>query len=557
MKRYLALAIISFYFALIFGSIAQEGIWEDSLPLDPIGVVDAGSITGTDPGTDLTADLEEEQQIGDVDVASSVTSDDSVLIGSSPTAAAWIKLPTGGTDGCSGTNDKSLYKASTNAFSCGTDQNSNSFGVIDPPTGDTLTALSPGDTLNIGASGGITVSGNSAYQLLTFLFDVNSTRFGTQSTFTDLDATPDVSNYNLWITNTSDVTITGFDNGGAGQMLFIESNGNITYDCTGASLDCGSTDLVTEDGDITIWHRMNSGWHLAGFFDASEDANLKIADYLPLAGWGSKTTFAAADTSPDVCGGGLRFATTASDTVTIDKFDCAAGVVDGFRWQVQSQGEVTYDCVTSSLICGAFDLETYKGDVTIWEFDGAFGLARIVGFVPGIYSPAITIAPDFILKEHTTGVTPDPGPGFGVLWIDSGYSPQRLMFTDDDDNHHVLAYTSNYRECQQSITTEQAGDILMCAKAQATVTLVELDCTALGSTTPVAEIVEVVECDSQGANCVGSGFTIQADLLENNYPDSSGTDWTIDTLDWWGLKLTSFTTQADFLHCQIAFTEHE
>lgn len=80
----------------------------------------AGNITGTDAGTDLTADLEEESEIGAV-VVSGTPADDRMIVGASATTAAWQVLPAGGTDGCSAAGDKPIYIASTNSWDCGTD----------------------------------------------------------------------------------------------------------------------------------------------------------------------------------------------------------------------------------------------------------------------------------------------------------------------------------------------------------------------------------------------------------------------------------------------------
>jgi hypothetical protein len=48
--------------------------------------------------------------------------DDSIWVGSSTSKPAEVALPTSGTNGCAGTSDKLLYNTATNAFSCGTDQ---------------------------------------------------------------------------------------------------------------------------------------------------------------------------------------------------------------------------------------------------------------------------------------------------------------------------------------------------------------------------------------------------------------------------------------------------
>ena len=80
----------------------------------------AGNITGTHAGTDLTADLEEEGEIGNSTITGNAANDQ-MIIGTGLNSAAWGALPAGGTDGCSGGVDKPTYTATTNTWGCGTD----------------------------------------------------------------------------------------------------------------------------------------------------------------------------------------------------------------------------------------------------------------------------------------------------------------------------------------------------------------------------------------------------------------------------------------------------
>jgi len=109
------------------------------------------------------------------------------------------------------------------------------------------------------------------------------------------------------------------------------------------------------------------------------------------------------------------------------------------------------------------------------------------------------------------------------------------------------------RECSHVFTTESATDVIFCGKADGAQTLSKINCTALGGTAPVAQIVEVVECDANGGSCVGSGGTITAAAVETDYEDATFTDNTVDDNDWWGIKLASFTTRADYLDCQVEY----
>ncbi len=98
-------------------------------------------------------------------------------------------------------------------------------------------------------------------------------QFGAISTFTDEDATPDVSGNTYWNTNTTGVTILDFDGSGIedGQLLIIVSKGDIVYDVDAGLLEAGSTDLTTATGDITWWIYDGTDWILLYFTDQSDD----------------------------------------------------------------------------------------------------------------------------------------------------------------------------------------------------------------------------------------------------------------------------------------------
>jgi len=98
--------------------------------------------------------------------------------------------------------------------------------------------------------------------------------FGAQQTFTDSDATPDVSAGTHFITNTTTFTITDFDAGSgtlsAGHIIFVESNGAITYDCTPfVNLNCGAADIVTAAKDLTVWIYDGTDWTLVNWMKNS------------------------------------------------------------------------------------------------------------------------------------------------------------------------------------------------------------------------------------------------------------------------------------------------
>lgn len=294
---------------------------------------------------------------------------------------------------------------------------------------------------------------------------------------------------------------------------------------------------------------------------------------------GAVDVFANGDATPIISdGSNFRTGTT---PVTITSFDAGvSGLTEGHRFLITTGlGAVTYDC-NASLLCGggSTDIVTTQYDITEWIVEG-FNF-RLTNHIDNDGSPTEPVFAAVMMTERAS--VPATSSGVGAWWVQD-LAPTVPMFTDDLDNDFQLAYlispalagdptaptpgledndgsvaTTEFvqrrlRECQQNITTEEATDILMCGKAIANILVVELNCVALGAVTPVAQIVEVVECDGNGATCVGSGFTVTAVAVETNYTDAAGTDDVIDTGDWWGIELSSFTTAAEFLNCQVEY----
>ena len=54
-------------------------------------------------------------------------------------------------------------------------------------------------------------------------------------------------------------------------LIYVISKAAITYDVTGTTLKCGTTDLVTADGDLTTWLNDGTNWVCLGFTDQSDD----------------------------------------------------------------------------------------------------------------------------------------------------------------------------------------------------------------------------------------------------------------------------------------------
>ena len=96
---------------------------------------------------------------------------------------------------------------------------------------------------------------------------------GATSTFTDSDATPDVTGNTYWETNTTSFTISDFDGSGIadGQLIYIVSKGAITYDVTSTGLKGGTTNILTASGDLTIWLYDGTNWILAGTMIVAND----------------------------------------------------------------------------------------------------------------------------------------------------------------------------------------------------------------------------------------------------------------------------------------------
>tara|TARA_R110000765_G_scaffold423094_1_gene531491 strand:+ start:396 stop:1487 length:1092 start_codon:yes stop_codon:yes gene_type:complete len=93
-------------------------------------------------------------------------------------------------------------------------------------------------------------------------------------TFADGDATPLVSTGNIFKHHASTQTITMFDGGICGQIITVISTAAITYDVTSTNLKGGSTDLVTANGESTVWVFDGTNWYLIGYMDLSQNYNV-------------------------------------------------------------------------------------------------------------------------------------------------------------------------------------------------------------------------------------------------------------------------------------------
>jgi hypothetical protein len=90
-------------------------------------------------------------------------------------------------------------------------------------------------------------------------------------TFADGDATPSVATGNIFKHHASTQTINMFDGGICGQIITVISTAAITYDFNASNLKCGSADIVTASGDVTMWVFDGTNWYLLSWMDVSAD----------------------------------------------------------------------------------------------------------------------------------------------------------------------------------------------------------------------------------------------------------------------------------------------
>jgi hypothetical protein len=126
-----------------------------------------------------------------------------------------------------------------------------------------------------GTTDAIRVDENQDVTIVQNLLPLSAVGIGAAATFTDSDATPDVSDGSNFETNTSAVTITDFDGAGIfeGQLLYVVSKGAITYDVTSSGIVGGSTDIITAAGDVTVFFYDGADWLVSSRIDLSDDLN--------------------------------------------------------------------------------------------------------------------------------------------------------------------------------------------------------------------------------------------------------------------------------------------
>ena len=237
------------------------------LTTEPLGGLNikTGSLkvgNGT-PGTTLNG--EDAYVEGTLEVDGAVTLDGTVAANGVVTFAADPII--GGTTpkatvGDAGEEDAQVtFDGAAQDFSIGLDDTADDFVIC------VGSALGTTNALAIDENTDVTTVGN--------LITEGCLDLGTVQTFTDSDATPDVSDGSYWNTNTTTFTITDFDGAGLvdGQVIVVISKGAITFDVTTSGIKGGSTDIVTAAGDVTTFIYDGTDWYVIGRYDLSDDLN--------------------------------------------------------------------------------------------------------------------------------------------------------------------------------------------------------------------------------------------------------------------------------------------
>lgn len=177
---------------------------------------------------------------------------------------------------------------------------------------------------------------------------------GSASTFADTDATPDVDASKLWDTFTNALTITDFDGTiEEGYTIIVYSKGAITFDCTASGFECGTADIVTASGDVTVWRYDGSQWHLTSYKDQSTDMGTDAG----AAGGDSVSIDSVSVTDPDFVSTGQIDFTDSSNTVTADINDDS--ILEADLKAVDAA--VDEECLTYESTTGDFEWQTCGG----------------------------------------------------------------------------------------------------------------------------------------------------------------------------------------------------
>ena len=248
---------------------------------------------------------------------------------------------------------------------------------------------------------------------------------------------------------------------------------------------------VTDSGDADAEHTHDLKANLASptFTGEATVDDLIIGGELDI-GTTVGNVFGAADTTPDVTGS-IYWKTNGDDTTFTD-FD-GAGLVEGDVIFIESASEAGYDCTSSFLVCGVFDMITSAGDVLQWVFDGT--------------------------NWHMVG--------------------RNLMVIE-----HIAIVI-------EDITT---GDDILIAKAEAqnrpSIILETIDCVARGGSTANLTVTYSI-CGGGGASCSQADATTLS--VTSNDTNFAKSDWDTDddliSGQWLEFTVDTVTVAPDFLNC--------
>lgn len=332
--------------------------------------------------------------------------------------------------------------------------------------------------------------------------DGSNTRYALSILTSEIGVAPsngDVLSYN----STSDELEFTSPSAGTGDVTSIGSSTNGTACTTG---DCfngaGSEDNLSVAGDLKL------------FIDDDNDGTNVFE---VVAGDGSTAMISVAE----------------DGSATVQSIADA----DGTAWEITSAGLLNITSI-GDIGGGLFSIDTDGNatfaSVTLTDVDGS----NLI-----------------LLNDNSSEPAPPTGNNVNIFTNQDG----EVYKEDASDGSGIKLLTSS--DTQPFVRTESwtwldgvmtAGDDLL-VHTNVAITLVSLDCTVTGATTPSVTI-SVQECASTGTTCVDSGLDATISAANTLATDDSPTDAAIDANDWWGLDLATLTTEGDVTHCTVEYT---
>jgi hypothetical protein len=185
-------------------------------------------------------------------------------------------------------------------------------------------------------------------------------------------------------------------NGSIGNLLNIKDNGTSLFSVSETAITSAVPHSFTAAGDVAVAYdiqftnqtasylKSNAPLYIeAGESFESNDLTLQTynsgsialdtgatgtIDLLNATTFGTRATFTAADTTPDVSAGS-HFVT--AGTATITDFDAGSGTLkEGHIIFVECNSAVTFDVTSSGLNGGTTDIVCAAGDMTTWIYNG-------------------------------------------------------------------------------------------------------------------------------------------------------------------------------------------